>query len=96
MPDLTQLNKHPLNQRALELLNEMKENPEPISELHLFSLMMLSLQDSPLNDAEMETMYQLDQTKLMEVAKESLTLDNLKGLNPRQAGFLIAERLGLV
>ena len=96
MPDLTQLNKHPLNQRALELLNEMKAETSPMMELHLFSLMMESLQDSLLNDAEIGTMYELDQTKLMELAKESLTLDNLKGVNPRQAGFLIAERLGLV
>ena len=96
MTDLTQLNKHPLNQRALELLNEMKAETSPMMELHLFSLMMESLQDSLLNDAEIGTMYELDQTKLMELAKESLTLDNLKGVNPRQAGFLIAERLGLV
>ena len=94
MQDLTQLNKHPLNQRAKEFLTQMKEPLNPRDRLYLHDLMIAVLTPD-LPDSLIANLLDLNLTKLMKIAEENLTVKDLSDLTPRQAGIRIAEQVGI-
>ena len=90
-----QLNEHPLNQRAKELL--MEKGEEPWSDmLHILQLLIKMLEErgSMPTDRLYDLDDILDEKKMMERVEEVLKPEDLEDANAAGAAFLIGEAMG--
>ena len=82
---------HPLNKRALALLKQMKQEPDP--ELSPLIQVLIDLHGLP--DELKAGLYQFDQSKVLKTVAQALPVSRLADANPYQAAFLIAEAIEL-
>ena len=86
-------NGRPLNQRAKELLLQMKEPLIP-ERPYLVQLMTVAL-NGDLPATLVERLHRLDPKKVMKQVEPNLTPADLKETTPYQAALLIAEAMEL-
>ncbi len=93
MADSLPQNKHPLNKRAADLLKEMEQKPWP-NMLHIVQLLIETLGDV-MGDPLTARLYHLDAKKVMRRVTPVLKAEDLADATPEEAGYLIAEAMGL-